>query len=632
MVEEISNDEQVTKDSDKNLQSYSTFSTRSGMEISKTVPPPPRIEGYDIIEYLGRGSMGTVWKARQKSVNREVALKLLAPERIGSPKSKARFEQEVELAARLKHENIARIYDSGVQKGVYFYVMELIDGVHLDEYVKQQKLSDLQILSLMATICKGVEHAHQHGVIHRDLKPSNILVTQEGKPYVVDFGLAKTQEITSDSVVTGELPEKLSEPAIGKSNIALTQEGAVTGTLAYMSPEQAAGGSKQITIRSDIYNLGVILYYLLLGEYPHDLNGGFHQVRRRVATEEIRPPCQFRPNMDKKLQDLLLMALKRDPDQRYPYVGDLAKDLRNYPDGPLLCHPLERGERIIDLFRKYYLPIAVGTTLVTVLTLITLFAITNVLHINTFSLYDLIAFVFVAPLAVFFFISYLTMGKRLIELLFACFAIIMAIICLMIFLEDNAVPFGELARKFPQAAEDCLLYKRIMYVVGIFGLAIQLHFIFRYCDIRHWLSKRIYLFYIVFTICLPVVFTDAMLVKRVEPIAERSSWSCVVPWMSEWGSVCGLYLLIWLIVQVFTQIVLIKRRFSESLMAKGPLSQINMIRWAFVIMAFSVIFDGILGYLGFFGIATIASFPLGVMIWGVLISLALVKERLPTEP
>ena len=599
MVEEISKDEQVTKDSDKNLQSYSTFSTLSGTEISKAVSPAPRIEGYDIIEYLGRGSMGTVWKARQKSVNRDVALKLLAPERIGSPKSKARFEQEVELAARLRHDNIARIYDSGVQKGVYFYVMELIDGIHLDKYVEQKKLSDLQILSLMATICKGVEHAHQHGVIHRDLKPSNILVTQEGKPYVVDFGLAKTQEITSDVVVKGELPEKLSEPAIGKTNIALTQEGAVAGTLAYMSPEQAVGGSKQITIRSDIYSLGVILYYQLLGEYPHDLSGNFHQVRHRVAREEIRPPCQFRPNMDKKLQDLLLMALRREPDQRDPYVGDLAQDL---------------------------LPIAVGTTLITVLTIITLFAITNVPHINTFTLYDLIGFILVAPLAVFFFITYFTKDKRIFEFLFACCVICLAFGCLMLFLEDNAVPFGKLAQEFPKAAEDCLLYKRLMFFVAICVLPVQIHFLLRYCDIRHWISKRIYLFYIVFTICLPVVFTDAMLVKRVEPIAERSSWSCVVPWMSEYGPVCGLYLLIWLVIQVFTQVVLIKRISSKPPVAKGPLSQINMIRWGFAIMAFSVIFDIILAL---FNLATFSSFPLGVMIWGVIISLALVKERLP---
>jgi len=201
----------------------------------------------------------------------------------------------------------------------------------------------------------------------------------------------------------------------------------------------------------------------------------------------------------------------------------------------------------------------------------------------------------------------------------------------MIFLEDNAVPFGELARKFPQGAQKCLLYKQCMYLVGLLGLALQIHFIFRYCDIRHWLSKRIYLFYVIAILCIPVVFTDAMLVKRTEPITERSNWICVVPWMSEWGPVCGLYLVIWLMAQAFTQVVLIKRKASKISMARGPLSQINMIRWGFLIMAFSVIFDGIMGFIGAFGMATIASFPLGVMIWAVMISLALVKERLPAD-
>lgn len=154
--------------------------------------PFPEISGYRITGKLGEAGQGQVWRAVQLSTKREVALKTPRMEFPRSKKYSARFEREVELAASLRHPNIAQIHDSGIHQGLYFYSMDLIEGLHLDEYVKHCKLSYPQILELMRTICQAVQHAHQHGVIHRDLKPSNILVNKDGQPQIVDFGLAKS--------------------------------------------------------------------------------------------------------------------------------------------------------------------------------------------------------------------------------------------------------------------------------------------------------------------------------------------------------------------------------------------------------------------------------------------------------
>jgi len=199
--------------------------------------PAPDIDGYTILDKLGEAGQGQVWRAIQLSTKRQVALKIPRVSFLHSKKVLARFEREVELAASLKHPNIVPIHDSGLYKGTYYLVMDLIEGVHLDEYVSQKGLSEKQILELMQTVCQAVQYAHQNGIIHRDLKPSNILVTAEGTPYVLDFGLAR--HLTGDDAFQ-----------------TMTMDGQVIGTPAYMSPEQAAGLLNRVDTRSDVYSMG----------------------------------------------------------------------------------------------------------------------------------------------------------------------------------------------------------------------------------------------------------------------------------------------------------------------------------------------------------------------------------------
>lgn len=286
----------------------------------ETEPDRPTINGYDIIEILGSGGMGVVWRAEQLSTRRPVALKVMARELIGSDRAHMRFEREIELAASLEHPGIARVYESGVDGESCYYAMELIDGIPLDSFVKNNKLNHRAVLGMAQRISEAVGFAHQRGVIHRDLKPSNIMVDKMGQPHLLDFGLARFEE--------------------SEAQLEITMQGEIAGTPVYMAPEQAAGELHKITTRTDVYSLGVILFKLLTGHYPHDISGTRQQILRRILDTDPERPRSKCPEINREIEGILLKALARSPEARYSSAADLAEDLVRFLRGdPVVARP-----------------------------------------------------------------------------------------------------------------------------------------------------------------------------------------------------------------------------------------------------------------------------------------------------
>lgn len=304
---------------------------------------PADIDGYQIIAKLGEGASGTVWRARQLATGREVALKLLHGAALGSFKARQRFEREIELTARLAHPGIARLYDSGTRRGIWFHAMELIDGLPLDRYATANKLPIRGTLQLMAQVCRAVQHAHEHGIIHRDLKPSNILVTQDGQPHVLDFGLARATQTA-------------------RAGLSITVDGEVTGTFGFMPPEQAAGESDGVDTRGDVYSLGAILYLLLTGRPPHDSSEKGLMLARQVAEQDPPRPRAVNPRINGEIEALLLKAMAHDPATRYASAGELAEDIDRYLRGdPLVARAPTLAYFVRRRVQRNKLPIAIAT-------------------------------------------------------------------------------------------------------------------------------------------------------------------------------------------------------------------------------------------------------------------------------
>jgi WD40 repeat protein/tRNA A-37 threonylcarbamoyl transferase component Bud32 len=330
---------------------------RSAMDVDEVVgdarETPPIIPGYDILGYLGRGGMGVVWKARQRSTRREVALKVL--QAVTSDRARQRFWREVELSARLTHPNIARVYESGLENGVFYYAMELVNGMPIDQYARCHSLDQSAILRLVLQVCTAVQHAHQVGVIHRDIKPSNLIVDQVGEPRVLDFGLAKAMR--------------------DEWNAALSFDGEIAGTPGFMSPEQAQGTSRLTDTRTDVYGLGAVLYLLLTGRLPADVCGSRAEVLHRISQGSIIAPRRVNRRMDKDLEALILKALAFHPDDRYVSAGDLAIDLKNYLSGePLRARPVTVPALLGRRIRQHRRLVGLTVLLTTFLTMTSLVA------------------------------------------------------------------------------------------------------------------------------------------------------------------------------------------------------------------------------------------------------------------
>jgi eukaryotic-like serine/threonine-protein kinase len=296
---------------------------------------------YELIEEIARGGMGVVYRARQISLNRPVALKMILAGQPATAALKQRFHTEAEAAARLEHPNIVPIYEIGEHDGQHYFSMKLIEGGTLASVAVSRQSAGVftssksaalsrDTAAVMSKVARAVHYAHQRGILHRDLKPTNILLDARGEPHVTDFGLAKLVEDDSS----------------------LTISAVVLGTPAYMPPEQAAGSNKGLTTAADVYSLGAVLYELLTGHPPFRADTAVETLRQVCEQEPVRPRV-LNPAVDRDLETICLKCLNKDPQRRYGSAEMLAEDLDRRRNGePITARPINTVEKFLRWCRR----------------------------------------------------------------------------------------------------------------------------------------------------------------------------------------------------------------------------------------------------------------------------------------
>lgn len=310
-------------------------------------PPPSRVGEYELFEELGRGGSAVVYRARQRGLNRFVAVKL--SRHLDSPDEADRMRFEAEAVAQLEHPGIVPIYEVGDFDGRPYFSMKLYEVGSLDARLQEFRERPADAADIVETVARAVQHAHQLGILHRDLKPSNILLGDDGRPHVADFGLAKRIAADVDVTCTGEL----------------------IGTPVYIAPERIPGSpySGPATIASDVYGLGAILYALLTGRPPFQADSSLAALLA-VANDDVASPQSLNPGVDRDLGTICLKCLEKNPQQRYLSAVELAEDLRRWKSGePILARQTTRGERLRRWCRRHPVRATVAASLA-ILTLV----------------------------------------------------------------------------------------------------------------------------------------------------------------------------------------------------------------------------------------------------------------------
>ena len=302
--------------------------------IAGVLAPGDRVQyfgNYELLEEIALGGMGIVWRARQTSLNRVVALKMIRGGILADADDVRRFLAEAEAAANLQHPNIVAIHEVGECDGQHYFSMDFVDGKNLADFCDGRPLPANQAAGLIATIADAVQFAHQRGILHRDLKPQNVMIDTAGAPHLTDFGLAKRMDVASS----------------------LTQTGAVLGSPSYMAPEQAQGRADRIGPHTDVYALGAILYEMLAGRAPFRGESPA-ETMMRVIQDEPAAPSKRNSDVPRDLETICLKCLEKEPSRRYATARDLAEDVRRFlGHEPILARPASALRKAESWVRRH---------------------------------------------------------------------------------------------------------------------------------------------------------------------------------------------------------------------------------------------------------------------------------------
>ena len=328
--------------------------TIAGAAPRPAAPPVKTFGEYEIIETIAKGGMGVVYKARQRKLNRVVALKMILAGQFADQTDVDRFYAEAQAAGNLDHKNIVGIHEVGECEGQHFFSMQYVEGQGLDALVRERPLAPRVAARYMRKVAAAMQHAHDQGILHRDLKPANVLVDQRDEPLITDFGLAKRADDQSQ----------------------MTMAGTVMGTASYMPPEQASGDLDQISAQSDVYSLGATLYELLTGKPPFGAANVWETIKQVKESEAVAPRT-LNPSVPADLETICLKCLQKEPARRYLTAQELVEELQRYLAGePILARPVGPVERLWRWCRRN--PRIAGSIAATFLILLAAVVVSNV--------------------------------------------------------------------------------------------------------------------------------------------------------------------------------------------------------------------------------------------------------------